>query len=107
MTYKMTINLNMLRVFMKNIIMRNLNSTVVVTMNDSKQKMCKTHIFQQPTHTHTHTQRSYEVISARARYFASTLEQEKMSCLLLCHEIRESLKKKRNPMVELGGGGGQ
>ena len=36
MTHKMTINLNMLGALMENIIMRNLNSTTVVTMYDSR-----------------------------------------------------------------------
>ena len=42
MTHKMTINLNMLGAFMENIIMRNLNSTTVVKMYGSRQRMCKT-----------------------------------------------------------------
>jgi hypothetical protein len=41
----MTINLNMLYAFM--IIMHNLDSTWIVTMNDAWRRMCKTHIFQQ------------------------------------------------------------
>ena len=36
MMHKMTINLNMLGALMENIIMRNLNSTTVVTIYDSR-----------------------------------------------------------------------
>jgi hypothetical protein len=72
MTHKMTINLNMLGALMENIIMRNLNSTMVVTMYDSRQRMCKTHIFQQPAKSKKFrdsiNQSTVLYLSARARH---------------------------------------
>jgi hypothetical protein len=49
MTNEVTINLNVLDVLMKNIIMRNVNSTMVVTVNRSASGLRSIHVSQEPT----------------------------------------------------------
>ncbi len=48
--------------------MRNLNSTMVVSMNDSRQRMCKTHIFQQPAKREKFKSSTVFYLSARTRH---------------------------------------
>ena len=49
MTNKVTINLNVLGTFMKNIIMGDVNSTTIVVMNRSTSGLGSTHVSQEPT----------------------------------------------------------
>ena len=49
MTNEVTIDLNVLGVLMKNIIMGNVNSTMIVTVNKSTGGLGSTHISQEPT----------------------------------------------------------
>jgi hypothetical protein len=49
MTDEVTIDLNVLGALMKNIIMRNVNSITVVTVNRSAGGLRSTHVSQKPT----------------------------------------------------------
>ena len=88
MRHEITINLNMLCALIENIIMHNLNSITIVTMYDSRRRMCKTHIFQQPAKSE-----KFKGSTARARYSASMLERDTICCFLLRQEIRVSQKE--------------
>jgi hypothetical protein len=45
-------------------------------------------------------QRSSDVVSARARYSTSILDQATIDCFLLRHEIKEVPSKKQYPVLE-------
>ena len=67
---KMTIDLDMFSLFMEDIIVSNMNSTLVVTIRGVAEdvdtpKSLRSH----------HSQRSLDVVSTRARYSASILER--------------------------------
>ena len=49
MTNEVTINLNVLGALMKNIIIGNVNSTTIVTVNRSTGGLGSTHVRQEPT----------------------------------------------------------
>jgi hypothetical protein len=69
MTDKVTINLNMFSPFMKNIIMSNLNSTYIVTVDRVVEERETTISYRRHRN-----QRSSEVVSAKTQYFVLVLE---------------------------------
>ena len=69
-TDKMTIDLDVFNPFMEDIIMSNMNSTLVVTIKRVAENV------DTPKSLRSHrSQKSSDMVSARTRYFASVLEQ--------------------------------
>ena len=81
---KMTIDLNVFSPFMEDIIVSNMNDTLVITIKISS-KGCRSH----------HSQRSSDVVSTRARYSASVLERATRVCFLLHQKVREEPRRKQ------------
>ena len=86
---KMTIDLDVFSPFMKDIIVSNMNDTLVVAIKRSSRGCGHTHVFRKPC-----SQRSSDVVSVRAQYSVSILEQATRVCFLLRQEIREEPRRK-------------
>lgn len=86
---KVAIDLDMFGLFMKNIIMSNLNGTLIITVENSGKNLRNTHFLKNPS-------KPYKLLYsiARAQYSASLLDLEMKDCFLLCREINKSLRKK-------------
>ena len=84
-TDKMTINLDVFSPFMEDIIVSNMNGTLVVAEDVETPKSLRSH----------HSQRSSDVVLARARYFASLLERATRVCSLLHQEIKDEPRRKQ------------
>ena len=87
---KMTIDLDVFSLFMKDIIVSNMNDILVVTIKRSSKGCGHT----KSLRSHR-SQRSSDVVSARARYFALVLEWAKRVCFLLRQEIKEEPRRKQ------------
>ena len=88
---KMIIDLNVFSSFMEDIIVSNMNGTIVVTIKRSAAEDVDT---PKSLRSH-HSQRSSDVVSARVQYFAAVLEQATWVCFLLRQEFREEPRKKQ------------
>ena len=87
---KMTINLDVFSPFMEDIIVSNMNGTLVVTIKGVAEdvdtpKFLKSHC----------SQKSLDVVSAKARYSTSVLERVTKVCFLLRQEIKEEPRRKQ------------
>jgi hypothetical protein len=87
MSNKVTVNLDMFSALVNNIIVSNLNGTLIVTMDGRTAKQRDTHIRQSQCN-----QRSSEVVSVSARYSTSVLDRA-TDFFLLRHEIKEVPKE--------------
>ena len=85
---KMTIDLNVFCSFMEDIIVSNMNGTLVVTIKRSSRG-CNTTKFLRSYRNQTNA----DVVSARARYSASILERATTVYFLLCQEIKEEPRR--------------
>ena len=75
---KITINLDVFSPFMEDIIVSNMNGTLVITIKGVAEDV------DTPKSVRSHrSQRSSDVVSARARYSASVLERATKVCFLL------------------------
>ena len=89
-TNKMTIDLDVFSPFMEDIIVSNVNGTLVVTIKRSNRG-CR-----QPKSLRSHrSQRSLDVVSARTRYSTSIQERATRFCFLLRQEIKEKPRRKQ------------
>ncbi|KAK9107796.1 hypothetical protein Syun_023807 [Stephania yunnanensis] len=90
LTDEVTIILNVFCSLMKNIIVRNLDRTLIVAMHNGS-KVCIISIFSSNQRSRSNS----EVASARARYSDSMLERDLTVCFLLHQDINELPKKKQ------------
>ena len=90
-TDKMTIDLDVFSPFMEDIIVSNMNDTLVVTIKRSSKGCGHT----KSLRSH-HSQRSSNVVSARARYSASVLERATKVCFLLRQELKKNQGESNN-----------
>ena len=87
---KMTINLDVFSPFMEDIIVSNMNGTLVITIKGVAEDV------DTPKSVRSHrSQRCSDVVSARARYSASVLERATKVCFLLRQEIKEEPRRKQ------------
>ena len=89
-TDKMTINLDVFSPFMEDIIVSNMNDTLIVTIKRSSRGCNITKSLRS-----YRNQRNSDVVSARARYSASILERAITVYFLLRQEIREEPRRKQ------------
>ena len=87
---KMTIGLNVFCPFMEDIIVSNMNGTLVVTIKRSSRGCNTTKSLRS-----YRNQRNSDVISAMTQYYASVLEQATRICFFLLQEIREEPRRKQ------------
>ena len=88
--YKMTINLDVFSSFMEDIIVSNMNGTLVITIKGVAEDV------DTPKSVKSHrSQKSSDVVSARARYSASVLERATKVYFLLRQEIKEEPRRKQ------------
>ena len=87
-TDKKTITLDVFSPFMEDIIVSNMNDTLVVTIKRRAEDV------DTPKFLRSYrSQRSSDVVSVRAQYSSSVLERATKICFLLCQEIKEEPRR--------------
>ena len=87
---KMTIDLDVFSPFMEDIIVSNMNGTLIVTIKRSSRGCNTTKSLR-----NYRNQRNSDVVSARARYSTSILERAITVYFLLHQEIKEEPRRKQ------------